>query len=253
MGDPMGPLVLDHIDKTYGSGPGAVHAVADANLSVRPGEMLAIVGPSGSGKTTLLSIAGCLLRPTRGRVLVLGVDVTRLSEIRLSGFRLRHIGFVFQAFNLLPSLSAIENVTIALNLAGHSGAAADERSRQLLDLLELSGRLHNRPPDLSAGEQQRLAVARALANRPDVILADEPTANLDSRAGHRVMELMRSAVERAEARALVVVTHDLRILDLADRVVEMEDGVLRTTARGGARARPPSGAVVDERGTRNAG
>ncbi|OGO50329.1 MAG: hypothetical protein A2148_06600 [Chloroflexi bacterium RBG_16_68_14] len=221
------PLVLQEIVKTYGSGPAAVQAVRGVSLEVRAGEIVAIVGPSGSGKTTLLSIAGCLLRPTSGRVIILGQDVTGLGEAQLARFRLRHIGFVFQSFNLLPALSSQENVEIALNLAGVVGRPAHERARQLLDLLELTPRARRRPPDLSAGEQQRLAVSRALANRPDIILADEPTANLDSRAGHRVMELMRSAVEAGEAKGLVVVTHDVRIIDLAHRVLQMEDGLLR--------------------------
>lgn len=227
MADEPAPLALQDIVKTYGSGPAAVQAVRGVSLEVQAGEIVAIVGPSGSGKTTLLSIAGCLLRPTSGRVKILGRDVTGLGQAQLAGLRLRHIGFVFQAFNLLPALSAEENVEIALNLAGVVGRQAHERSHQLLDLLELTPRARRGPPDLSAGEQQRLAVSRALANRPDIILADEPTANLDSQSGHRVMELMRSAVEAGEAKALVVVTHDLRILDLARRVFLMEDGLLR--------------------------
>jgi putative ABC transport system ATP-binding protein len=220
------PLVLRDVSKVYGTGDAKVRAVSQAALTVADGEIVAIIGPSGSGKTTLLSIAGCLLRPTSGSVLVLGEEVTRLSELQLGGFRLRHVGFVFQSFNLLPALSARENIEITLNLAGHSGREAWRRAARLLELLDMSHRSENRPGDLSAGEQQRLAVARALANRPDVILADEPTANLDSRAGHRVMELMRSAVEAGEAKALVVVTHDMRIIDLADRVLTMEDGLL---------------------------
>jgi len=221
------PLVLEDVVRTYGSGPTAVHAVRGVSLRVAEGEIVAIVGPSGCGKTTLLSMAGCLLRPTSGRVAILGRDVTGLSQSQLAQFRLRHIGFVFQAFNLLPALSARENVEIALNLAGVSGRQSRERASQLLELLELSPQSRRRPPDLSGGEQQRLAVARALADRPDIILADEPTASLDSRAGHQVMELMRTAVEAKEAKGLVVVTHDLRILDLAHRVLLMEDGRLR--------------------------
>jgi putative ABC transport system ATP-binding protein len=221
------PLVLRDIVKVYGTGPAAVEAVRGVSLEVREGEIVAIVGPSGSGKTTLLSIAGCLLRPTSGSVYILGEEATRLGQARLARFRLRHIGFVFQSFNLLPALTAQENVEIALNLAGVTGRAARERARHLLELLGLTPRAHQRPPDLSAGEQQRLAVARALANAPDIILADEPTANLDSKAGRRVMELMRSAVEQGEAKGLVVVTHDARILDVAHRVLTMEDGMLR--------------------------
>ncbi len=227
MADTAPSLEIRHVTKIYGSGPTAVHALRDVSLNARPGEIVAIVGPSGSGKTTLLSIAGCLLRPTSGEVFILGTEVTRLGQARLADFRLRHVGFVFQTFNLLPALSARENVEIALNLAGVAGQAAHERARRLLELLELTPRAHQRPPDLSGGEQQRLAVARALANRPDIIMADEPTANLDSRAGHRVMELMRTAVEAGEAKTLLIVTHDTRILDVAHRRLELEDGVLR--------------------------
>ena len=221
------PLVLEEIAKTYGSGVSAVHAVRGVSLTVREGEIVAIVGPSGSGKTTLLSIAGCLLRPTSGRVVILGQDVTALSEGRLPEFRRRHIGYVFQAFNLLPALSARENIEIALNVAGVAGERAYGRARDLLALLEMTRHAERRPSDLSAGEQQRLAVGRALANRPDIILADEPTANLDSGTGRRVMELLRSAVEMREAKSLVIVTHDTRILDVAHRVLELEDGALR--------------------------
>lgn len=224
------PLVLQDVSKTYGSGDRAVYAVREASFAVENGEIVAIVGPSGSGKTTLLSIAGCLLRPTSGRVFILGREVTALGQLRLAGFRLRHIGFIFQAFNLLPALSARENVEVALNLAGLDGKRAHMRADELLDMLELTSRARQRPPDLSGGEQQRLAVARALANKPDIILADEPTANLDSHAGHQVMELMRSAVEAGQAKGLVIVTHDTRIVDLAHRVLFMEDGRLRPVA-----------------------
>lgn len=220
------PLILHEVSKTFGAGDTAVHAVRNASFEVRIGETVAIVGPSGSGKTTLLSIAGCLLRPTDGQVFILGREVTGLSQLHLSPFRLRHIGFIFQNFNLLPSLSASENVEIALNLAGVDGMKAHARSDQLLEMLALTPQARQRPSDLSGGEQQRLAVARALANRPDIILADEPTANLDSNAGHRVMQLMQSAVVAGEAKGLVVVTHDTRILDVADRVLLMEDGEL---------------------------
>lgn len=222
------PLVLDAISKTYGDGPSAVTAVKGVSLAVADGEILAIVGPSGSGKTTLLSVAGCLLRPTSGRVRVLGEDVTDYSHRRRAEVRRRHVGFVFQAFNLLAPLTARENIEVALNVAGVAGPAARARAEHLLAQLDLAPLALRRPPDLSGGEQQRLAVARALANRPDVILADEPTASLDSIAGHRVMELLRASVEAREARALVIVTHDTRILDTVHRVLTMEDGILAT-------------------------
>jgi putative ABC transport system ATP-binding protein len=222
---------MRNVSKVYGTGLHAVQAVRDATFEVQQGEIVAIVGPSGSGKTTLLSIAGCLLRPTSGQVFILGEEVSALGQLRLASFRLRHIGFIFQSFNLMPALSARENIEIALNLAGTEAAAAHRRTDQLLEMLELTHRGRQRPPDLSGGEQQRLAVARALANKPDIILADEPTANLDSRAGHRVMELMNSAVAAGEAKGLVVVTHDTRILDLSHRVLLMEDGELRPAGK----------------------
>lgn len=221
------PLVLEDVVRTYGSGPTAVQAVRGVDLEVREGEIVAIVGPSGCGKTTLLSIAGCLLRPTSGKVYIFGREVTGLGQGRLAEFRLRHIGFVFQAFNLLPALSARENIEIALNVQGIAGAASHRRADELIELLDLLAQAGRRPGDLSGGEQQRLAVARALAGRPDIILADEPTANLDSHAGRRVMELMSEAVEAQEAKGLIVVTHDVRIIDMAHRVLYMEDGRLR--------------------------
>jgi len=235
------PLVLDSVSMVFGSGSTAVQAVRDASLAVQEGEIVAIVGPSGSGKTTLLSIAGCLLTPTSGRVKILGEDVTRLKEGRRSAVRLRHVGFIFQSFNLLGALSALENVQIALSLAGVPHAAAHDRAAHLVDLLDLRARAHLHPGDLSGGEQQRLAVARALANQPDLILADEPTSSLDSRAGHRVMELMVAAIRSGEAKSLVVVTHDLRILDLANRVLLMEDGVLGASGDAAALAGYPHG------------
>lgn len=225
------PLVLEGVSRVFRSGDVEVRAVTAVDAVVGVGEIVAIVGPSGSGKTTLLSMAGCLLTPSGGTVKVLGEDIYRLNHRQRAAFRLRHIGFVFQAYNLLPSLDVRENVEIALNLAGVSGKAAHERAGKLLELLQIEHRARLRPGNLSGGEQQRLAIARALANRPEVILADEPTASLDSRAGHSVMELMRLAVEKGEASSLVVVTHDVRILDLAHRVLFMEDGRLSPVPR----------------------
>ncbi len=230
------PLVLFDVSMRFGSGEDAVSAVRNVNLEVNAGEILAIVGPSGSGKTTLLSIAGCLLSPTGGRVEILGEDATKASRARRAEIRLRHIGFVFQAYNLLPSLSVRDNVEIALALAGAPSHAARKRTSRILDLLKLSARSRLHPGDLSGGEQQRLAIARALANKPDIILADEPTSSLDSQLGRSAMELMVEAIREEEARSLVVVTHDIRILDLVDRIVLMEDGALRAAESGEIRA-----------------
>ena len=221
------PLVVSELSRVFGTGDAAVHAVDGVSFRVLEGETVVIMGPSGCGKTTLLSMLGCLLRPTSGSISILGEEVTSLSEGRRAQFRLRHIGFVFQSFNLISALNAVENVEIALNLAGTTGAAARHRVEDLFGLLNLGHRAGLRPNDMSGGEQQRHAIARALANRPDIILADEPTASLDSRAGRSVMELLQSAVRMGETRSLVVVTHDMRIVDVADRVFAMEDGRLR--------------------------
>ncbi|MCO5202535.1 MAG: ABC transporter ATP-binding protein [Chloroflexi bacterium] len=221
------PLVVHDVSKSFGSGDSTVRAVDRVSFQVEEGEVVVIIGPSGCGKTTLLSMLGCLLRPTSGEISILGEEVTGLSERRRARFRLRHIGFVFQSFNLISALNATENVEIALNLAGVAGTAARRRVSGLFDLLELTPRATMRPNDMSGGEQQRLAIARALANRPDIILADEPTASLDSHAGRVVMELMQSAVRAGETKSLIVVTHDMRILDVANRVLAMEDGVVR--------------------------
>lgn len=223
----ISPLVVHDISKSFGSGDSKVLAVDRVSFQVEEGEVVVIIGPSGCGKTTLLSLLGCLLRPTSGEISILGEEVTRLSERRRAQFRLRHIGFVFQSFNLISALNATENVEIALNLAGMTGAAARRRVSGLFELLDLTQRAPMRPNDMSGGEQQRLAIARALANRPDIIFADEPTASLDSRAGRAVMGLMQSAVKAGETKGLVVVTHDMRILDVAHRVLAMEDGVVR--------------------------
>lgn len=218
-------LDLEKVTKIYGKGHTAVKAVNNASLEVKKGEIILIMGPSGSGKTTLLSLAGCLLSPTEGKVKINDEEVTKLSENRLPKVRLKNFGFIFQAFNLLSALTAQENVEVALNLAGIKGKKAKEQSTRLLKDLGLEKRLHHRPEDLSGGEKQRVAVARALANDPDVILADEPTANLDSKTGHSVMELLHK-IAKEKGKSVVIVSHDMRIMDIADRVLQLEDGRL---------------------------
>lgn len=221
------PLELTAVTKTYGHPPSEVVAVDSVNLTVEEGRVAVVLGPSGSGKTTLLSIAGCLLKPTAGSVRIVGDEVTSMSERELPAVRLRHIGFVFQTFNLLDPLTALENVLMPMNLAGRSDTAARARARQLLEALGLGNRVASRPAELSAGERQRVAIARALANEPALVLADEPTANLDSASGQRVMQLLSGLVRSGEAKALVVVTHDTRVLEFADETYWMEDGRLR--------------------------
>lgn len=218
------------LTKVFGSGGIEVRAVDEVDLSVQRGEVVLVMGPSGSGKTTLLTMLGGLLRPTTGTVHVDGVDITILSQRELTGMRRRHIGFIFQTFNLIEPLSANENVEVALNMSGHRGATARERASQALGDLGLSRRLTFSPSQLSGGEKQRVSIARALANNPSIVLADEPTANLDSKNGHDVVVLLRE-IAREQKRAVVIVSHDQRIREIADRVLWLEDGRLRDIGR----------------------
>ncbi|NOY98439.1 MAG: ABC transporter ATP-binding protein [Chloroflexi bacterium] len=227
-------LELQSVTKTYGSGHTAVTAVRGADLRVRPGEIVLIMGPSGSGKTTLLSMAGLLLGPSAGHISVVGREVNGLSQRQLAALRLRKLGFVFQAYNLLGALTARENVELVMNLAGKRGAPARQRAGELLDMLGLGHRLNHRPADLSGGEKQRVAIARALANDPPLILADEPTGNLDSKTGREVMELLCCGLGRDQGRAIVIVTHDHRLKEIADRVLWLEDGRLSRVPDGEA-------------------
>jgi putative ABC transport system ATP-binding protein len=234
------------LERRFGHGATEVRAVRGIDLDVSPGEVALIVGPSGSGKTTLLSMLGAMLRPSAGQVVVDGVDVTAMSESRLPAFRARRFGFVFQDFNLLGALSARENVEFALNLAGTRGRPARRRAEQLLGDLGLGDRLDFRPHKLSGGEKQRVAIARALANEPAVILADEPTANLDSRIGHEISRLLRRAATEQQ-RSVVIVSHDTRLKDIADRVLWLEDG--RFKAMGELVTDPVCGMSVERQGT----
>jgi putative ABC transport system ATP-binding protein len=216
-------LHTEGLTKTYGSGDTEVAAVRDVNLDVDAGEVVLVMGPSGSGKTTLLLMLGGLLRPTRGTVQVDGVDLAATRERRLPALRARHFGFVFQDFNLLSALSAVENVELACNLAGVQGHAATLRARTLLEHLGLGHRIGFRPDQLSGGEKQRVAIARALANDPAVILADEPTANLDSGHGREIARLLRQ-LATDDGRCVVIVSHDARLKEIADRILWLEDG-----------------------------
>jgi putative ABC transport system ATP-binding protein len=217
------------LERTFGHGATEVRAIRGVDLDVSPGEVVLIMGPSGSGKTTLLSMLGAMLRPTAGTVTVDGVDITALSESKLPKFRARHFGFVFQDFNLLAALSARENVEFALNLGGTRGSPARRRADQLLADLGLQKRLGFRPHKLSGGEKQRVAIARALANEPAVILADEPTANLDSKIGHEIARLLRRAATEQD-RSVVIVSHDTRLKDIADRLLWLEDGQFKAVS-----------------------
>ena len=210
------------IVRTYSSGAEAVHALRGVDLSVAAGEFLAITGPSGSGKSTLLHVIGGLDRPDEGTVVLEGRDMSSLPDEELALVRRRHLGFVLQFFNLLPTLSAAENVAFPLLLDGHPDALA--RAGKSLAAVGLAARSGHRPSQLSGGEQQRVALARALVTKPAVVLADEPTGNLDSATGEGILELLRATADAGQT--IVMVTHDVRTAEFADRVVRLADGRL---------------------------
>lgn len=217
--------VLEAVDivKDLGEGAAMVRAVKGVSLSLVPGELTLLMGPSGSGKTTLLSILGCIMAPTSGTVMIDGQSTAGLSPEQLAKIRRDHLGFIFQSYNLFPTLNAIENVRIALDVRGVTGFDATSRAEEVLRDVGLGHRLMNYPGNLSGGEQQRVAVARAIASSPSIVLADEPTAALDSENGHAVMALL-SRIAKEQNRSVLAVTHDPRTLSYADRVVRIEDG-----------------------------
>ena len=216
-------LQVEHVTKRFGSGETEVVAVKDVTLSVGPGEVVLIMGPSGSGKSTLLMMLGALMKPSEGTITVDNLDISALSERKLPNVRLRNFGFIFQDFNLLSALSVQDNVAIAAELTGMSRRDAAKKAAALLTKLGLGHRLHFLPEKLSGGEKQRVAIARSLINDPKVILADEPTANLDSAHGRETMRLLREIAKDGN-RSVVIVSHDARIKDIADRVLWLEDG-----------------------------
>ncbi len=211
------------VSKTYAQGAAAVRALDAVDLDAWCGELMLIMGPSGSGKTTLLSVMGCILRPTSGTVRLLGRDVTSLTERELPHLRLAHIGFVFQGFNLFPTLTVAANVALALDLKRVPRREAMRRALGLLEQVGLDDKRDAYPADLSGGQKQRVAIARAIACDPSVVLADEPTAALDTQTGHMVLQLL-AGLARERRRAIVIVTHDSRMLGYADRIVHIEDG-----------------------------
>jgi putative ABC transport system ATP-binding protein len=213
------------LSRDYQVGDGLVHALRDVDLTVARGALVAIRGRSGSGKTTLLNLLGGLDRPTTGKVVVDDIEVSALDDAALVEVRRRTVAFIFQSFGLVPILSAAENVEVPLRLVRADGGERDGRVAELLDLVGLGERARHRPYELSGGEQQRVAIARALANRPRLLLADEPTGQLDSETGHRIMTLLRTIV-RSEGVTAIVATHDPLMLDVADEVLELSDGRL---------------------------
>jgi putative ABC transport system ATP-binding protein len=219
-----GPIAATQaLDREFEAGHAVVHALSHVDLDIRRGELTVVHGRSGSGKTTLLNMLGGLDRPTRGRVWVDGGEVSAMGEDELVRLRREKIGFVFQAFGLVPILSAAENVEVPLRLRNTAPGARATRVAELLELVGLAGRARHRPYELSGGEQQRVAIVRALANRPQLLIADEPTGQLDSRNARTIMEVVRELV-RTEGVSAIVATHDPLLLDVADRVVELRDG-----------------------------
>jgi putative ABC transport system ATP-binding protein len=218
-------LRLEAVRKVYPTGDEEVVALDHATLTLATDEIVALVGPSGSGKTTLCSIAGGILSPTEGTVVVAGEDITGYSQKQLTDFRREHVGFVFQGVNLIPFLTARENLLVVDEIGRHTGAAARQRADQLLEELGLADRAGHMPAELSGGQRQRVAIGRALMNDPDLVLFDEPTSALDTKLGEQVMDLIRNEM-KSRGTAAIVVTHDERMTHYTDRIVHIVDGVL---------------------------
>ncbi|GAQ24606.1 macrolide export ATP-binding/permease protein MacB [Tepidanaerobacter syntrophicus] len=215
-------IQLEDIYKIYKLGDTEVHALDGITLGIEQGEFIAIVGPSGSGKSTLMNILGCLDTPTEGSYLFEGKDMSKLSDDQLAIIRNKHIGFVFQSFNLLPKLDAVENVEVPLTYAGKKGPARRERAVKMLEIVGLGDRIHHKPKELSGGQQQRVAIARALSTDPPVILADEPTGNLDTKSGTEIMQILKEL--NKSGKTVILITHDINIAKQAQRNVHIQDG-----------------------------
>jgi putative ABC transport system ATP-binding protein len=222
-------VVLDDVYKTYMMGTEQVHALAGVSLAIEEGSFWAIMGPSGSGKSTMLNLLGCLDRPTAGRYILNGHDVATLDDDRLSDLRLRHLGFIFQSFNLIPQLTVQENIELPLYYLGWDAGPSAQRAKELAEMVGLSERLHHRPTELSGGQQKRVAVARSLANTPVVLLADEPTGNLDSATGVQIMELLTEL--NRQGKTILMVTHEPDIAAYASHHLHLRDGKVEKSGR----------------------
>jgi len=218
-------VAVSEVTRTFGHGPAQVRALRGVSCAIAPGDLTVLTGRSGSGKTTLLNVIGGLDQPTSGSVVVAGQEVTAMGERERTAFRRRQVAFIFQSFGLIPILSAAENAGIPLRIAGMPAGAREERVRLMLSLVGLAEHAAQRPNELSGGQQQRVAIARALAGRPKLLLADEPTGQLDSQTGRQIMRLLRTVI-RSEGITALVATHDPVLIDLADEVLTLEDGML---------------------------
>jgi putative ABC transport system ATP-binding protein len=218
-------IVTQNISKTYGKPPLQVFALRETNLYIKQGDYIAIIGPSGSGKSTLMNLLGCLDKPTSGKIFIDGSDVSTLNENELARIRREKIGFIFQKYNLIPTLNALENIELSMGFAGVDSQTRTTKAKQLLEMVELSKRLTHKPSEMSGGEQQRVAIARSLANNPSIILADEPTGNVDSKSGENIMNILEEVNRKGET--IIVVTHNMAIAQRAKRVLRIQDGEVR--------------------------
>jgi len=219
-------LDIENVSKSYKLGKIEVPVLNDINLTVNEGEFAAIMGPSGSGKSTLMNLIGCLDRPTSGRIIIAGMDISKLSDIELAKIRGKRIGFVFQTFNLISRLSAQKNVELPMVYQDVPGKSREKRAKELIEMLGLGERARHKPAELSGGQRQRVAIARALANEPEIILADEPTGNLDSKTGQEIMQIFDKI--HSEGRTILMVTHDRELADNCDRIIRLKDGNIET-------------------------
>ncbi len=233
-----------NVTKTFGAGETSTVALKGVNFDARQGELLMVVGPSGCGKTTLLSVVAGTLNFEEGEIDVFGAALHRLKPGQITEFRKRNIGFIFQQFNLIPTLNAVENVSVPLLIDGYSRRAAEEKAAVALKKVGLGEKIKARPFDLSGGQQQRVAIARALVHEPRLIICDEPTSALDSETGHRIMELLYE-VARSPQRCVIIVTHDNRVFQYADRMTEMEDGRVQRVHENLDRIKDPTPSVFN--------
>jgi putative ABC transport system ATP-binding protein len=224
-------LHIENVSKSYLLGKIEVPVLNDINLTINEGEFAAIMGPSGSGKSTLMNIIGCLDRPTSGKIVIADMDISKLSEIELARIRGKKIGFVFQTFNLISRLTAQKNVELPMVYQDVLGKMRDKRAKALLELLGLGERTGHKPAELSGGQRQRVAIARALANEPEIILADEPTGNLDSKTGQEIMQIFDKL--HSEGRTILMVTHDRELADNCDRIIRLKDGKINLKTEDG--------------------